>query len=99
MMRFGYCLLTALCVPMLARAAENEPTPKQVDFFEKKIRPLLTDHCYKCHSEEAAKVNKLKGGLQLDSKAGLLAGGDSGAAIVPGKAKESLLLKTLKYTG
>ena len=98
MLRSGLTTLGVLLLPMFA-CAETEPTPKQLEFFEKKIRPLLTEHCYKCHSETAAKANKLKGGLQVDTKAGLLAGGDTGPAIVPGKAAESLLLKSIKYAG
>ncbi|MGL4419270.1 MAG: DUF1553 domain-containing protein [Gemmataceae bacterium] len=64
------------------------------DFFETKIRPVLVRECYSCHSEEAKKA---KGGLRLDSRAALLAGGDTGPAIVPGKPGESLLLKALQY--
>jgi hypothetical protein len=55
--------------------------------FESKIRPLLVEHCYKCHSGK-----KTEGGLALDSRAGWESGGDSGPAIVPGKPDESLLL-------
>ncbi|HJZ59575.1 MAG TPA: DUF1553 domain-containing protein, partial [Gemmataceae bacterium] len=76
-----------------------EPTPEQVEFFEKKIRPVLTENCYGCHSAEAASKKKLKGGLQLDTRDGLLAGGDSGKAIVPGKPADSTLIRCLKYTG
>ena len=73
--------------------------PKDVEFFEKKIRPLLAEHCYACHSADAAAMKKLKGGLLLDSRVGLRAGGDTGPAIVPGKPAESLLIETLKYEG
>jgi len=66
----------------------------QLDFFEKKIRPVLAQECYECHSATAKKV---KGGLMLDTAAGLLAGGDSGPAIVPGKPAKSLLLSTMKH--
>ncbi len=69
--------------------------PEQLQFFEKKIRPVLAEHCYKCHS---AQSEKLKGGLYVDSKEGLLKGGTSGPAIVPGKPEKSLLLKDLKST-
>ncbi len=65
------------------------------DFFEKKIRPLLVENCYQCHSAEA---EKLKGALFLDSKAGILKGGESGAAIVPGDVEKSLLIKAIRYT-
>src|SRR5262249_42368586 len=67
------------------------------EFFETRIRPVLVEKCYKCHSAEAKKAGKLKGGLLLDSRAGLLKGGDSGAAVVPGKPADSLLLKALRY--
>jgi hypothetical protein len=67
-----------------------------VEFFENKIRPVLVEHCYKCHSGHA---NKQKGGLRLDSKGGMRTGGDSGPAIIPGKVKESILLQALRHEG
>lgn len=95
-------LFTAACcatsvggVPLHAAPSEAEESA----FFESKIRPVLVDRCYACHSAEAAKAGKLKGGLQLDSRAGLLAGGDSGPAIVPKRPRESLLLDALKFDG
>src|SRR5258708_4073813 len=66
----------------------------QLDFFEKKIRPVLSESCYECHSATAKKV---KGGLLLDTAEGLLKGGDTGPAIVPGKPDKSLLLVTMKH--
>ena len=73
--------------------------PAGIEFFEKKIRPVLAEHCYKCHSAEAEKAKKLKGGLLLDTRDGLRKGGDSGPAVVPGKPAESLLVKALRYDG
>jgi hypothetical protein len=73
--------------------------PKAIEFFETKIRPQLVEQCYSCHSAEAEKRKKLRGGLKLDTKAGWQKGGDTGPALVPGKPAESLLLKTLKYDG
>ena len=70
-----------------------------VEFFEKKIRPVLIEHCYACHSAEAKKANKLKGSLLLDTPAGLAKGGDTGPSIVPGKPLESLLWKSLGHAG
>jgi cytochrome c553 len=70
------------------------PTADQLAFFEKKIRPVLVGKCVECHSAEK---NKLKGGLALDSVAGLLKGGDSGPAVVPGKPAESLLIKVIRH--
>src|SRR5215475_5622105 len=61
-------------------------------FFEQKIRPVLVDACQKCHGPE-----KANGKLRLDTKAAVLKGGLSGPSIVPGKAKESLLLKAIRH--
>ena len=65
-----------------------------IEFFEKKIRPALEKYCYRCHSD---KENKVKGGLVVDSKHGLLTGGDSGPAIVPGKLDDSELWLAITY--
>ena len=63
-------------------------------FFESKIRPLLVDHCHSCHS---LKSGKKKGGLLLDARESLLAGGDTGPALVVGKAGQSLMIKAVSY--
>ena len=64
-------------------------------FFEQKVRPVLVEHCYSCHSAEA---KKLKGNLYLDSKAGWEKGGDSGEPVIlPGKPDESLLIRTIQH--
>src|SRR5207245_429786 len=65
---------------------------------EKKIRPVLVEQCYSCHSADSKKANKLKGGLLLDTKAGLLKGGDTGLALVSGKPDDSLLIKGLRHS-
>ena len=67
-----------------------------LEFFEKKIRPVLVEHCYQCHSTESVAANKLKGGLRLDTQGGTRAGGDTGPAVVPGKVDASLLIKALR---
>ena len=67
--------------------------PAEIEFFEKKVRPLLVERCYDCHSNGA----KVKGGLLLDSREGWMAGGDSGAVILPGKSGESLLVEAIGY--
>src|SRR5690606_38990052 len=67
---------------------------QQVEFFETKIRPVLVEHCYECHSADAKSV---RGGLLLDSREGTRAGGDSGPAVVPGEPDASLLLEALRY--
>ncbi|HEV3027153.1 MAG TPA: c-type cytochrome domain-containing protein, partial [Planctomycetota bacterium] len=58
--------------------AQDAAEPRDLEFFEKKIRPLLTERCYSCHS---AKAEKLKGGLYLDSREGIRKGGDTGPAL------------------
>lgn len=88
-------------LPGLSQAvhAASPPGPKDIEFFEQKIRPVLVQQCYACHSKEAQAAKKLRGGLLLDSAEGVLVGGDSGAAIVKGKSAESLLIKALRYEG
>jgi hypothetical protein len=66
-----------------------------VEFFEKKVRPVLVEHCYQCHSGQA---KKKRGGLLLDSREGLRKGGDTGPAVVPGKPGESLLLRAVRHS-
>ena len=63
-------------------------------FFEKEVRPILTAHCYKCHSEEAGKK---KGGLWLDRREGWQIGGDLGAVITPGDPESSLMIHAIRY--
>ena len=84
-----------LSLSVISAAFAGDLTPAQTEFFENKIRPVLADNCYKCHSVTA---EKLKGGLLLDSRDGLLKGGDSGPVIVPGNPDKSLLIKAVRYT-
>jgi len=76
----------------ISTAVEPTPTPEQLKFFEEKVRPVLAQNCFKCHGEE-----RQKGDLRLDVHEALLAGGESGPAIVPGKPKDSLLLDAVNY--
>ena len=71
-----------------------KPTAEQAEFFETKIRPLFAEECYRCHSDEA---KKLKGDLHLDTRAGMLKGGETGAVVVPGNPDASLLIKAVRY--
>lgn len=90
--------LGSLFVVLLAAVACADESvtddSKQIEFFETKIRPLLVNRCYECHSGIS---QSLRAGLRLDSKAAILKGGDSGPAIVPGKPKESLLIESIRY--
>src|SRR5258706_11517416 len=74
-------------------ARADDAAPGGIEFFEKKVRPLLVDNCYNCHS---ANTNA-KGGLRVDDRNGLLQGGNSGAAVVPGQPEKGLLIKTVGY--
>jgi hypothetical protein len=80
----------------LAQPAAGPNDRAGLEFFEKKVRPVLVQHCYECHS---SRTNKAKGGLLLDSRDGVLKGGDSGPALVPGSPEKSLLIKAVKYDG
>lgn len=83
-------LLAAAPFPGLAEAAADDGE----HFFERRVRPLLAEHCYGCHSQESGKS---KGSLLLDSRQGWEAGGDSGPAIVPGDPDGSLLIRAVRY--
>jgi hypothetical protein len=71
-----------------------EPGPRELEFFEKEVRPLFVEHCYRCHSVNA---KRLEAGLLLDSRSGQLRGGDSGPAIVPGQVGKSRLIQAVRY--
>lgn len=79
---------------LLGRVHAADPAALQL--FERKIRPVLVEHCYRCHSSEST---KLRGGLRVDSRAALLKGGDTGPALIPNKPKESLLVQALRGDG
>ncbi|MDP7018971.1 MAG: PSD1 and planctomycete cytochrome C domain-containing protein [Pirellulaceae bacterium] len=86
-------LATAAC-PALLWSRDDGLDAAGVEFFESQVRPLLARRCFACHSD---KSDPIEGGLRLDSRPGWQAGGDSGAAIVPGKPAESRLLKAVLY--
>src|SRR5262249_26677331 len=74
----------------------DDPTQGDLEFFEKKIRPILSDNCYMCHSAQA---DKPMSGLRLDTREGMLKGGDSGQpAVVPGHPEKSRLVTAIHYT-
>ncbi|MGB8170769.1 MAG: DUF1553 domain-containing protein [Chthoniobacteraceae bacterium] len=75
-----------------ATAADAPITPEAHDFFEAKIRPVLVAECYECHN-----AKKTKGGLRLDYRDGWKKGGDTGDAIVPGDARKSLLITSIRH--
>ncbi|MBI3413749.1 MAG: PSD1 domain-containing protein [Verrucomicrobia bacterium] len=87
-------LLVAAVGRAMLSARAAEPTAEEIAFFERKIRPVLIERCFKCHSAEA---EKLKGELFLDSREALLKGGESGPAIVPGEPEKSRLIEAIRY--
>jgi cytochrome c len=100
-------LLVVLLLALAARSAlADEPpgagspakgvvTPEQEKFFEEKVRPILSARCFECHGDK-----KQESGLRLDSRQGVLDGGDSGErAVVPGEPDRSLLVKAINHVG
>jgi mono/diheme cytochrome c family protein len=88
-MRTGLLLLALSLAP-----AVHAASPDGVEFYEKKIRPLLHEHCNKCHGADPKKV---RGGLLLTTRAGLLKGGDLGPAFIAGKPNESRLIHAVRH--
>jgi hypothetical protein len=91
--------LTGILLLVLCASLSAADDARPAEFFESKIRPVLIEQCYKCHSEASVKAGKLRGGLKLDTRAGWQSGGDSGPAIIASKPDESPLLKSLRYDG
>jgi Protein of unknown function (DUF1553)/Protein of unknown function (DUF1549)/Planctomycete cytochrome C len=102
--RVSSFLVVAFCLTCLARSTVDEPealriTParrsgsaQQIEFFEAKIRPILAEHCFKCHG-----TKKLEAGLRLDSREGILRGTDSGPVVVPGHPEKSPLIDAIGH--
>ena len=100
----GLAILVAVCLAATSssvhstdqspddRALENQAG---IRFFESNIRPILVKHCYECHSSQSGSA---EGGLRLDSRDAIRAGGDRGRAIVPGASEESLLLTAISHS-
>ena len=98
-MRFAFLFLVAWATWQTSAPVANGEEPTQLDaagveYFETHVRPLLVRRCYECHSSRSDPV---EGGLRLDSRAAWQRGGDSGAAILPGKPADSRLLKAVLY--
>jgi hypothetical protein len=87
-----------ICVGWLVAgsALAQEPATDGQRWFREKVQPILERNCYECHSSQAKKV---RGGLLLDTRAGIRKGGDSGPAVVPGDVKKSLLIQAVRHQG
>ena len=90
MSRLPLSFLALISLPFAGEGA----TPEEIELFEKHVRPVLVEQCYKCHGPE-----KQKSELRVDSRAALLKGSDQGPAIVPGKPEESALIKSIRHEG
>ena len=87
--KFGGFVLGLLATASVLSAAQSA---NSVEFFETRIRPLLAEKCFACHTQSRL------GGLQIDSRETLLKGGNSGPAIVPGSPEQSLLIQAVSRT-
>src|SRR5947208_6840251 len=84
--------LTTALLGLLLRPIAQGATPEEVEFFEKQVRPVLADHCFKCHGAE-----KQKGEIRVDSRAALLKGVDGVPIATPGNPDESSLIKSIRH--
>ncbi len=89
-----FCLSLVTVANSLGAFAKDDIKPEQLEFFEKRIRPVLVQQCYSCHSKDAKSI---KGGLVLDTREGIQRGGDSGHAVVPGDLDSSTLMEAIRY--
>ena len=96
----GACAVGFLVAVLSVRTLAAPPDPARplssaaIDFFESRIRPLLVQNCYECHS---ARARDLQGGLRLDSRDAIRKGGESGPAVTPGNVDGSLLIRAIRY--
>jgi hypothetical protein len=92
--RLFMALLLTVAPPTLPTAWGEPAEAETAERFERQVRPLLADHCWKCHGKD-----KQEASLRLDSAVALAAGGDSGPVVVPGNPQESLLVRAIGYQG
>ena len=82
----------SVCLNLRAEDTADKVTPEQAEFFEKKIRPVLANHCVKCHGPKEQEAN-----LRLDKFAFVRKGGDTGPAVVPGDTEQSEIVGAIGY--
>jgi len=95
-MTFSSLRFVASVVIVALRIASAQPSTKDVEFFETKVRPVLAQNCFQCHGPQAKTAF---GNLRLVSRTALLKGGDSGPALDLGNPEQSLLLRAVRYEG
>src|SRR5262245_44482160 len=79
--------------PVAAQGSASAQPAAGIDFFERRVRPVLLERCLACHGPE-----KHRSGLRLDRIEDILKGGDRGPAVIPGSAKDSPLVRAIRYT-
>jgi len=89
----GFCLMVVSAEERKVTMAK--PTSEQITFFESKVRPVLVDNCFRCHGGDLKK--EPKAGLTLTTLKGMLQGGDSGPALMPGNLNKSLIVEAVRY--
>ncbi|MYD87983.1 MAG: DUF1549 domain-containing protein, partial [Acidobacteria bacterium] len=92
----GLGAVLVLAAGAAAPARGQEFPLEDLEHFESRIRPVLAERCYQCHGADAERIF---GGLVLVDAAGVRAGGDSGAVVVPGAPDDSLLIDVIRYDG
>src|SRR5262249_43438681 len=86
--------LAVLACAVPALAADPKPASEAVEFFEKKVRPVLAEECSSCHGPK-----KQSGSLRLDRKADLVKGGENGPVVVPGEPDMSPMIQAVRQAG
>ena len=92
-MRFATPIVALLAI-VSAVSAQPKADPKQIEFFETKVRPVFAEFCKSCHGPE-----KQKAGIRVDTLHFLLKGNEEGPAIVPGKPDQSRLVQAIRHVG
>src|SRR5689334_9603589 len=90
----GWCLVVGAAAATAGDRKVPSPTPREAEFFEKHVRPVLAESCFNCHGPQ-----KHKSGLRLDSLESFLKGGDSGPVVVPGNPDASPMIQAVRYDG
>ncbi|MBX3746682.1 MAG: PSD1 domain-containing protein [Verrucomicrobiae bacterium] len=90
------CIVFPIATAVMGAPRRASIAPEELEFFEKKIRPVLANSCYECHSEEK---DAMKGDLVLDTRDGIRAGGERGPAVVPRNLDDSILLRAIRQEG
>ncbi|MEO2020732.1 MAG: c-type cytochrome domain-containing protein, partial [Pirellulaceae bacterium] len=94
---FAIALLLASVGVRAEEPVEKKTTAEQLEFFEARIRPVLVQRCYRCHSATALAKGELEGELQLDTRVGIRKVRKTGAAVVPGDIKLSKLIEAIRH--